>query len=64
MNIYFAPMEGITGYVYRNAHKMYFPSVEKYFAPFVSPTQHHTLNRKEKKMWYQRIIKIFVWYHK
>ena len=49
MNIYFAPMEGITGYVYRNAHKMYFPSVEKYFAPFVSPTQHHALNRKEKK---------------
>ncbi len=48
MNIYFAPMEGITGYVYRQAHQLYFPSVEKYFSPFVSPTQHHALNQKEK----------------
>lgn len=37
MNIYFAPMEGITGFVFRNAFHSVFGGVDKYYAPFVSP---------------------------
>ena len=37
MKIYFAPMEGITGFVLRNAFHSVFGGVDKYYAPFVSP---------------------------
>ena len=37
MKIYFAPMEGITGFVFRNAFHSVFGGVDKYYAPFVSP---------------------------
>ena len=37
MKIYFAPMEGITGFVFRNAFHSVFGGVDKFYAPFVSP---------------------------
>ena len=37
MNYYFAPMEGITGYVYRTVHHRHFPGMDKYFSPFLTP---------------------------
>ena len=37
MKIFFAPMEGITGFVFRNAFHSAFGGVDKYYAPFVSP---------------------------
>ena len=37
MRRYAAPMEGITGYVYRNAHHRVFGGVDRYFTPFLSP---------------------------
>lgn len=49
MNFYLAPMEGITGYVYRNAYAKYFGGVDKYFTPFITPDQNRYLNKKEKK---------------
>lgn len=49
MKYYFAPLEGITGYIYRNAHQDFFPGMDKYFTPFLSPNQHHALNPKEVK---------------
>ncbi len=34
-------MEGLTGYVYRNAHHAFFPNgIEKYFSPFIFANQH------------------------
>jgi tRNA-dihydrouridine synthase len=40
MNFYFAPMEGLTGYIYRNAHNAYFEhKLDKYFAPFIQANQ-------------------------
>lgn len=39
MKIYFAPMEGVTGYVYRSAHHAFFKDIDKYFSPFIVPTQ-------------------------
>lgn len=37
MKIYFAPLEGITGYIYRNAYNDFFgKGVDKYFTPFIA----------------------------
>lgn len=47
MKIYFAPMEGITGYVYRNAHHQYYHGVDQYFTPFISPGQTKKLTPRE-----------------
>lgn len=39
MQIYFAPLEGITGFLYRKIFHEYFgEGMEKYFAPFLVPT--------------------------
>ena len=48
MNFYLAPLEGITGYLYRNAiHDFYGKGVEKYFTPFLTPHTKCSFNAKE-----------------
>lgn len=47
MNFYFAPMEGLTGYIYRNAHHTYFNNIDKYFSPFISATESGKLKKGE-----------------
>lgn len=47
MKFYFAPMEGVTGYIYRNAHAAFFNDVDKYFTPFVSANQHGSFTTRE-----------------
>lgn len=37
MRLYFAPLEGITGYLYRNAHHDFYTGIDKYYTPFLSP---------------------------
>ena len=49
MKFYFAPMEGITTYIYRNAHHKHYDGIEKYYAPFVSPGPDQGLSMKEVK---------------
>lgn len=49
MDFYFAPMEGITGYIYRNAFEQNFGGISKYFTPFIAPDTNSYLNRKEKR---------------
>lgn len=49
MNFYFAPMEGITGHIYRRAFHTYFPIPDKYFTPFISPDGNKILRNKEKR---------------
>ncbi len=39
MKYYFAPMEGVTGYIYRNAHNSIWGGIDKYFAPFIVANQ-------------------------
>ena len=34
MQFYLAPLEGITGYIVRNAFAHHFPYIDKYFTPF------------------------------
>lgn len=31
-----APMEGLTGYIYRNAYQKYFHDIDRYFTPFIT----------------------------
>lgn len=47
MKFYLAPMEGITGYIYRNAYEKYFNNIDKYFTPFIVPNQSTSLKTKE-----------------
>ena len=49
MKYYAAPLEGITGYIYRNAHHKFYPGVDKYFTPFLSPKIKRGMNTKEQK---------------
>lgn len=49
MKQYFAPMEGITTYVFRGLHHKYFKGVDWYFTPFISPTMHGTFTPRERK---------------
>lgn len=48
MKYYFAPMEGITGYVYRNAHRRFFDQLDVYFTPFIVPTRNRKFSSREK----------------
>ena len=47
MKFYFAPMEGVTGYIYRNIHHSYYPKVDKYFTPFIVANQSVSLKTRE-----------------
>lgn len=47
MTFYFAPLEGLTGYIYRQAHHEMFGHIDKYFSPFISTNQHGTLKTRE-----------------
>ena len=47
MKIYLAPMEGITGYVYRCASHQFFPYIDRYFTPFITPNQTRKLTSRE-----------------
>lgn len=48
LKLYFAPMEGITGLVCRNAYEACFSgTIDKYFAPFITATSQKTVSSKE-----------------
>ena len=49
MRYYFAPMEGLTDSIYRRLHHKYFPGVDRYYMPFISPTIHRQLTHKEDR---------------
>lgn len=49
LHIYFAPLEGITTYPYRNLHHKYFGGVEKYFTPFLAPGPEQGMSVKEMR---------------
>ena len=46
MKLYFAPMEGITTYTFRNAHFEMFGMCDKYYAPFIVPTENERISRR------------------
>lgn len=48
MKFYFAPMEGITGYLHRNVCHSFFSGIDKYFTPFIAANEKGKLSTKEK----------------
>jgi len=46
MKLYFAPMEGITTYTYRNTHREIFGGCDAYFAPFIVPAENERISRR------------------
>lgn len=48
MQIYFAPLEGITGYIYRRAYEEFFGGINRYYSPFVVTRDGGIMKRKEK----------------
>ena len=49
MKIYFAPLEGITGYVFRNAYEKYYGGVDRYFTPFITPHTKKNMDTRERR---------------
>ncbi len=42
-----APMEGVTGDLFRQAQRLHFAAADKYYTPFLSPTSSRTLSARE-----------------
>ncbi len=49
MKIYFAPLEGITGYIFRNTFNEIYGNIDKFFAPFISPSGKCPMTPRERK---------------
>lgn len=49
MQYYFAPLEGLTDFVYRKLHNQFYPGIDRYYIPFLSPTVHRALTPRETK---------------
>ncbi|WP_099468964.1 tRNA dihydrouridine synthase [Konateibacter massiliensis] len=48
MKFYFAPMEGLTRYIYRNAYHTFFGGkIDKYFSPFINATMSDSFKSRE-----------------
>lgn len=45
--LYFAPMEGITGSIYRRAHHRIFGGVDRYYAPFIFTNPKGKISKKD-----------------
>ena len=37
--MYFSPLEDVTGYLFRNLHKRMFGGADRYYAPFISAVE-------------------------
>ena len=48
MKLYLAPLEGITGYVYRQAYHACYEDADKYFTPFLAPHTKRSFNARER----------------
>lgn len=48
MTYYLAPMEGITGYVYRRAYHRYFRAMDRYFTPFIAPKHNSIFSTRDR----------------
>ncbi|MBO6267656.1 MAG: tRNA-dihydrouridine synthase family protein [Clostridium sp.] len=49
MRLYYAPLEGITGYAYRNAHRALFVKPDRYYTPFITANHNMIMANREKR---------------
>ena len=47
MRITFAPLEGITGYIYRNTYQEYYGGIDRYYSPFLVTRDRGIMKKKE-----------------
>ncbi len=47
MKFYLAPLEGLTGYIFRNNQAKFFNPLDKYFTPFIAANQNGKLSSRE-----------------
>jgi tRNA-dihydrouridine synthase len=47
MKLYFAPLEGIATWSFRQVHHRCFPGIDRYYTPFLAATQTETFKRRE-----------------
>lgn len=47
MQYYLAPLEGVSGPIYRQTLQAFFPFPDRYYTPFLSPTQDHIITSKQ-----------------
>ena len=45
--LYFAPMEGVAGYIFRNIYADFFDDADKFFSPFVVTRPSGIMKNKE-----------------
>ena len=45
--IEFAPLEGVTDALYRRTHRAFYPGIDRYYTPFISPTQNRRFTPRE-----------------
>ena len=62
--LYFAPLEGVAGYIFRNIYADFFDDVDKYFSPFVVTRPSGIMKHKNCVIYFRRITKIFLLFHK
>lgn len=48
MEFYFAPLEGITGYLYRQVYHAFYTGIDRYYIPFIVPKEKKHLNTRER----------------
>ena len=48
MKYYLAPLEGITGYIFRNTLREVFGDADKCFTPFIAPNENRPMNTRER----------------
>ncbi|NLG03349.1 MAG: tRNA-dihydrouridine synthase family protein [Clostridia bacterium] len=49
MRLYFAPMEGVTDYIYRRIHHELFHGIDQYYTPFIATNQKGKLGARDEK---------------
>ena len=47
MEYEFAPLEGVTDAVYRRNHVRFYPGLDRYYTPFISPTRNHVFTSRQ-----------------
>ena len=54
-------MEGLTGFVFRNAYQKHFGNIDTYFTPFINNKK---MNYKRSKTFCRNIMKGCMWFHR
>ena len=49
MIIYFAPMEGVTNFIFRGVYSQFYKEIDKYYTPFISANEKGLLGPRDKR---------------